>query len=240
MESFAEDPHNPLHLLTLLTPLADWLLLLVVVEKPVLDTRNSELSNELWLLMLRADMLFCKLLDPMPPKEVLRRAHASSELELLNNLDLFRPLLLTAEAFLLGGAVTETRSEILDGDLLLSSLARIRISLPPSQEVSVVKRGKGVDEESRYTLMLSTSTPRLSHTLAMASLKQVPLVAGINSSGSLSPSKHSKLTVKNSELDTFPAVDSFLLLWYPLEIRFGPADSHRKGGTCRRSLVLLL
>lgn len=34
-------------------------------------------------------------------------------------------------------------------------------------------------------------------------LRQVPLVAGTNSSGPRSPSKHSKLTVRNSELDTW-------------------------------------
>ena len=48
----------------------------------------------------------------------------------------------------------------------------ILMSLLPSQEVSVVSRGSGVTAFSRYTLMVSTSMPRRSHTLEMASLQE--------------------------------------------------------------------
>ena len=47
----------------------------------------------------------------------------------------------------------------------------ILMSLFPSQEVSVVSRGSGVAAFSRYTLMVSTSMPRRSHTEDMASLR---------------------------------------------------------------------
>ena len=49
-------------------------------------------------------------------------------------------------------------------------LPLIWICLPPSQDVSEVKRGSGVRDWSKYTLMDSTSTPRLSHTADIASL----------------------------------------------------------------------
>ena len=47
----------------------------------------------------------------------------------------------------------------------------ILMSLFPSQDVSVVSRGSGVAAFSRYTLMVSTSMPRRSHTEDMASLQ---------------------------------------------------------------------
>ena len=79
---------------------------------------------------------------------------------------------------------------------------------PPSQDVSEVSRGSGVLLLSRKTSMESMSTPLRSHTLEMASLRQVPLTAGTRSSHS---SPHTSNTaVKNSVPDTFPAELSFL------------------------------
>lgn len=113
----------------------------------VLETRRVFVSNE--ALILRAERLCCGFEDPNPPKDELKSEAVSSEDEAeLNSRDLERPLLLTADAFRLGGAVTEIRSEARMGDLE-SSLARMLISFPPSQAVSVVKRGKGVVELSR-------------------------------------------------------------------------------------------
>ena len=100
----------------------------------------------------------------------------------------------------------------------------MRRCLPPSQNVSVVSSDSGVLYVSRKTLTSDRSTPRRSHTAASASLrwfvcdrvlfvcfsalawsdgftdlKLVPLDAATNSSAPGS-SRHSKLTLKYSEL----------------------------------------
>ena len=91
--------------------------------------------------------------------------------------------------------------------------------LPPSQDVSEVRRGSGVLLLSRKTSMESMSTPRLSHTPEIASRRQVPLTAGTRSSHS---SPHTSNTaVKNSEPETFPAEESFLRL---LRALFGTSN----------------
>ena len=116
---------------------------------------------------------------------------------------------LTAEVFLLVGAVMEPRPPPLTGERD-SSFPRILRVRPPSQEVSEVRRGRGVLLLSRNTEMLSTSTPRRSHTPEMASRRQVPLTAGTRSSHS--EPQISKTAVKNSVPETFPAEESFRLL----------------------------
>ena len=119
------------------------------------------------------------------------------------------PPKLTAEVFLLVGAVMEPRPPPLTGERD-SSFPRIFRVRPPSQEVSDVSRGSGVLLLSRNTSMLSTSTPLRSQTPEIASLRQVPLTAGTKSSHS--EPQISKTAVKNSVPDTFPAEESFRLL----------------------------